>query len=205
MDDKSGEFHEMATPDLAAALRRARVESAERFEAVGALRDAEIARLQALEALVSPVIGRSPLGADLFDAGIAYGGRPRLFIDMIGFVEMAHDRRGYRFFQDTRHGRMLLAESAALEPMATAVTDYVARRLVERERALASDRRDREIGAPGAAPPRSRLEAAGDAFHFVLLTLGAIAFLLLAGAGAFAAWALWLRPLWEGWIGPPPF
>jgi len=35
------------------------------------------------------VIDQAPKGVDLFDAGIAYGEQPRLFIDMIGFVEMA--------------------------------------------------------------------------------------------------------------------
>ena len=55
---------------------------------------------------------------------------------MIAFVDMAHDKRTYRFFQDTRHGRLLIAESQSLDTIVAAVADYVARRLVERERAL---------------------------------------------------------------------
>src|SRR6185312_8581617 len=78
---------------------------------------------------------------------LAYGERPRLFIDMIGFVEMAHDRRVYRFQQDTRHGRALIAQSDRVERMVEAIADYIARRLVERERALASDWRSREAAA----------------------------------------------------------
>ena len=50
---------------------------------------------------------------------------------------MGRDKRLYRFVLDTRHGRKVLAESPQAEEIVTAVTDYVARRMVERERALA--------------------------------------------------------------------
>ena len=76
---------------------------------------------------------------------------------MIAFVDMAHDRRTYRFYQDTSNGRLLIAESQAVDKIAAAVANYIARRLVERERALASDvpcgRMCRsEPGAPGRSP-----------------------------------------------------
>jgi hypothetical protein len=54
---------------------------------------------------------------------------------------MAHDRRTYRFHQDTRNGRILIAKSQSAEAIAAAVADYVARRLIERERALATESR----------------------------------------------------------------
>ena len=54
---------------------------------------------------------------------------------------MAHDKRTYRFFQDTRQGRVLMAESQSLDTIVAAVADYVARRLVERERAVTVDLR----------------------------------------------------------------
>ena len=41
--------------------------------------------------------------------------------------------------QDTRYGRAVLAETYDVPDMAQAVTRYVARRMVERERALADD------------------------------------------------------------------
>ena len=62
---------------------------------------------------------------------------------MISFVDLGHDRRTYRFFQDTRHGRVLIAESANVDRVVAAVTNYIARRLIEREQALASDWRSR--------------------------------------------------------------
>lgn len=52
---------------------------------------------------------------------------------------MGRDKRQYRFVQDTRYGRTVLAETYEVPEMVQAVTRYVARRLVERERALAAD------------------------------------------------------------------
>jgi hypothetical protein len=70
---------------------------------------------------------------------------------MIAFVDMAHDKRTYRFFQDTRQGRVLMAESQSLDTIVAAVADYVARRLVERERAVTVDSRVAERPRPQPA------------------------------------------------------
>jgi len=45
-------------PDLAAAIRQARIENAERAEATADLRELEIGRLKALESALKPVIDR---------------------------------------------------------------------------------------------------------------------------------------------------
>ncbi len=127
-------------PSLTSAIRRARLEGAERSEVVAELRGAEVARLEILRDALEPVLAQVPDGVDLFDTGIVPGERPRLFIDMIGFVEMGHDRRTYRFIQDTRHGRVTINETERLDTAVEAITAYIARRLVEREQALASDR-----------------------------------------------------------------
>ena len=133
-----------AQPDLAAAIRQARIENAERAEAVADLREIELSRLALLEEALKSVVGQAPPAVDMFDLALTKGEHPRLFLDMIAFVDMAHDRRAYRFFQDTRHGRVLIAESQSIDTIAAAVANYVARRLVERERALASDGRAAE-------------------------------------------------------------
>jgi len=133
-----------ATPSLTQALRRARLESAERSEVLAELRGAETARLEILSDALQPVLTQIPEGIDLFDTGIVPGEHPRLFIDMIGFVEMGRDRRQYRFVQDTRHGRVVIVESERVEVMLEAITAYIARRLVEREKALAADRTSEE-------------------------------------------------------------
>jgi hypothetical protein len=73
----------------------------------------------------------------MFDRGISRGDNPRLWIDMVAHVHMGRDKRRYRFVQDTRYGRKLLADSNDIDPMVEAIKHYVATRLVERERALA--------------------------------------------------------------------
>jgi hypothetical protein len=141
MNDKP-EPESAAQPDLAAAIRQARVENAERAEAIADLRELEMGRLALLESALKPVVEQAPAGVDMFDLALARGDHPRLFVDMIAFVDMAHDRRTYRFYQDTRNGRVLIAESQSVAAIAAAAANYVARRLIERERALASGWRD---------------------------------------------------------------
>ena len=51
---------------------------------------------------------------------------------------MGRDKRIYRLVQDTSYGRRVLEESGDVGPIVEAVTKYVARRLVERERSLAA-------------------------------------------------------------------
>ncbi len=124
---------------LKLAIRKARVEEAERSEVIAELRGAETARLEMLEEELRPVVADVPQDVDMVDMGLVPGERPRLFIDMISFVEMARDRRTYRFVQVTRYGRVVLAESERMEPIVSAVVDYLARRLIEREKTLAGD------------------------------------------------------------------
>lgn len=126
-------------PDLKAAVRRARMEDAERSSMAADLRQAEIARLEILLDALLPVFAQLPQDATMFDHGLVPLEKPRLFIDMIAFVEMARDRHTYRFMQEGRAGRTLIAESADVAPMAEAVTLYLGRRVVEREKAVARD------------------------------------------------------------------
>ena len=58
---------------------------------------------------------------------------------MTSFVVMDRDRRTYRFLKDTRLGRTVLLETANLNDMADVVTNYVAERIIERERAMEGD------------------------------------------------------------------
>jgi len=130
---------EQRMASLATALRKARIENAEHSAALADLRAAEIVRLEMLGDALSPVLAQVPADCDIFDVAVAPGERPRLFIDQIGFVEMDRDRRTYRFLQDTRHGRIILRETADIDEMVDAVTNYIAHRLIEREKALAVD------------------------------------------------------------------
>src|SRR5690242_1098300 len=119
------------------ALRQARIEAADRTGVVVDLRDAEVARLEILNDALEPLFAQIPERVDLFERGISQGETPRLWIDVVAHVVMGRDKRIYRFVQDTRHGRIVLAESHEIPAIVEAVTDYVARRMVEREHALA--------------------------------------------------------------------
>ena len=124
---------------LKEAIRRARIESAERTGVVVALHESELARLELLNEALDPVFEEVPKGVELFDRGISRGDTPRLWIDAIAHVSMDRDKRLYRFVQDTRCSRQVLAETTQIPEMAEAITTYVARRLIEREQALAED------------------------------------------------------------------
>ena len=118
------------------ALRKARIEAADRTGVVVDLRDAEVARLEILNEALDPLFAQVPDTVDLFDRGISQGETPRLWIDVVAHVLMGRDKRIYRFVQDSRFGRIVLAESHDVPVIVDAVTDYVARRMIEREHAL---------------------------------------------------------------------
>jgi hypothetical protein len=178
-EGRAEETEHARAPRLKDAMRQARIEMAERSGVVVDLRDAELARLELLSQALDPVYAEVSEGIELFERGIAEGDTPRLWIDMIAHVAMGRDKRVYRFVQDTRYGRRVIAESADVDEMTRAVTQYIARRLVERERVIAGDTelaaRDLLIDAVGRRSRRRRM--------LLTLLLGAILGAAL-GAGA---------------------
>src|SRR6195952_3586597 len=141
------EAREPAPTRLRDALRQARIEAADRTGVVVDLRDAEVARLEILNEALDPLFGQIPDRVDLFDRGISQGENPRLWIDVVAHVAMGRDKRIYRFVQDTRFGRIVVAESHEVAVMVEAITDYVARRMVEREHALVATPMPEPVGA----------------------------------------------------------
>ncbi len=129
------------------ALRQARIEAADRTGVVVDLRDAEVARLEILNEALDPLFAQVPEQVDLFDRGISQGETPRLWIDVVAHVVMGRDKR---------------------------VTDYVARRMIEREHAL--------VATPMAEPAAEEKPRRGGRFwSFVLgFILGAAALFALA-------------------------
>src|SRR3979490_2856763 len=126
------------------ALRQARIEAADRTGVVVDLRAAGGARLENLTAALDPLFAQVPEQVDLFDRGISQGDTPRLWIDVVAHVLMGRDKRIYRFVQDTPFGRIVIAESHDVAAIVDAVTDYIARRMIEREHAL--------VATPAPAP-----------------------------------------------------
>jgi hypothetical protein len=169
-----------------------------------------------------------PEDVDMFDAGLVPGGKPRLFIDMIAFVDMARDRRVYRLVQDSRAGRVIIAESERIDTMVDAITNYIARRLVERDKALAgaaqplayapplgsdadAPRRDaHDDGLPARPGPKQHRATPrdgrwrdwfGSGFSFLLQFLGSVVLVALLWAAAYFMWTGYLRVLWAAYIG----
>ncbi len=136
MNEQSAELPRVTPPDLKALVRRAKLDNAERSSVIAELRGAELARLELLRDALEPVFAQVPAEIELFDHGLVHGEKPRLFVDIIAFIEMARDRRVYRFVQDTRGGTIVLAESEKIDAMTDEVANYLARRLIEREKAL---------------------------------------------------------------------
>src|SRR5476651_1404330 len=155
------------------ALRQARIEAADRTGVVVDLRDAEVARLEILNEALDPLFAQIPDSVDLFDRGVSQGETPRLWIDVVTHVVMGRDKRIYRFVQDTRFGRIVIAESHDVAVMASAVTEYVARRMIERERAL--------VVAPAPVPVVADKPRRGGFWSFALgFVVGAVALFALA-------------------------
>jgi hypothetical protein len=172
---------EPASP-LKAAMHQARVEAAERTSVVVDLRDAEVARLELLNEALDPLFAEIPPEADLFDRGVSGGETPRLWIDSVAHVAMGRDKRSYRFLHDNRMGRHVLAESHEIPELVQAVTAYVARRLIERQRALEEN--------PDLASRVAPKEAAHYRRRRRWRTLGALAVGFILGAAALMVAAL---------------
>jgi len=147
---------ELAPRRLRDALRQARIESAERTAVIVDLRDAEIARLEILNEALDPLFAEIPDTIDIFDRAIARADKPRLWIDLVAHVDMGRDNRTYRFMQDSRYGRQILAETTDVAVVVEAVSKYVARRIVERERALSADEHAARDGLAREAQLRRR-------------------------------------------------
>jgi hypothetical protein len=177
--EAAGETRPMRLRD---ALRMARIEAADRTGVVVDLRDAEVARLEILNEALDPLFGQIPDSVDLFDRGISQGETPRLWIDVVAHILMGRDKRVYRFVQDTRFGRIVIAESHDVVKIVDAVTDYVARRMIEREHALVAT----PVAEPAAVePPRRRGRFWPFAFGFIVGALALFGLALLASLRSF--------------------
>jgi hypothetical protein len=169
-----------APSPLKVAMHAARIEAAERTSVVVDLRDAEVARLELLNEALDPMFAEIPPQVDLFDRGVGRGDTPRLWIDAVAHVAMGRDKRMYRFLHDTRVGRRVMAESHEIADIVKAVTDYVARRLVERERALDEDPETARVARPQAVRALRRRRRRGWGAFVLGFLLGAIALIIAA-------------------------
>ena len=172
---------------LAATIREVKNALADRDDVVVDIREAQFSRLELLADELKPVFAEVPHEDDWFDLVISSGTQPRLWIDAVAHVTMARDRRTYRFLRDTRLGRVVLAESAEMKPVAEQVTRYIAERMVERRRAAEGDTVALERAAPASAAKgeENKADRRGSVLLRGLLAIaigglvGAVAVLLL--------------------------
>ncbi|MGE0211274.1 MAG: hypothetical protein AB7S41_06225 [Parvibaculaceae bacterium] len=139
------------TNDLDRAIRKARLAEAAHFDAIVDIRDASTLRLQVLMDGLRPVLSGRPDTTGFVDLSLVPGFPPRLWVDMVSYVIMAPDARTYRFQRDVHGGHEVLFESFDRAEMTGKITDYVAHRLIERQRLMAGATRD----APTAVPSYS--------------------------------------------------
>jgi hypothetical protein len=165
----TNEARDLRPTRLRDALRQARIEAADRTGVVVELRDAEVARLEILYEALDPLFAEVPAQVDLFDRGVSQGETPRLWIDVVAHVVMGRDKRIYRFVQDTRFGRIVIAESHDVPVIVDAITGYVARRMIEREHAM--------VATPPAPEPVVEMKPRHRGFGIFALgfVLGALA------------------------------
>jgi hypothetical protein len=100
---------------------------------------------------------------------------------VVAHVLMGRDKRIYRFVQDSRFGRIVLAESHEVAVMVEAVTDYVARRLVEREHALVATPAPVAPAPDAVGQPRRRGRFGVFVLGFVLGAIALFGFALFSG------------------------
>jgi len=125
--------------DLRDAIRRVRIVQTEQADGLADLRDAERARLELLADSLTDLFAEVPDDLDFFAFALSNGDTLRLWIDMTCHVALGRDRRTYRLLKDTRLGRTVLHETADRDEMTAHVTDYVAERVLDRQRAIEGD------------------------------------------------------------------
>ena len=176
---------------LSDAVRDVKNAFADRDDVVVDMREAHRMRLDLLAAELTPVFADVPADMDNFDFVVSSGLQPRLWIDAVSHVAMGRDRRTYRFLKDTRIGRVVLAESTDMKPVADQVTRYVAERIVERQRMMEGGVEPAVAGLNRAtvreAEPPLQAAASAKRWSTFLSGLGLVAAGVLVGLAVAAA------------------
>ena len=148
------------------ALRKARIDAAERTGVVVDLHDAEVARLELLNEALDPLFAEIPAEVDLFDRGISRAARRRGY----GSTPSPTSRWGatsasIASCRTPATAARCWPRSCNIPEIVEAVTKYLAQRLIERERALADNgtRRSATSRPRGVARAPARVAGAPSA------------------------------------------
>lgn len=124
---------------LSDVIRERRIAAAEREDVVVDMKEADKARLELLSEELESLVKDIDPEDDRFEFSISSGEQPRLWIDSVTHVHMGRDRRTFRFVRDSRLGRVVLAEDGDLKMIASQISNYVADRIIEREKIFEGD------------------------------------------------------------------
>lgn len=141
------------------AIRKVKFSEVERTDVVVELQESERARLEMLADELQDVFKEVPEDDDQFSFQIVPGNLPRLWIDITSHVTMGRDKRVYRFVKDTRLGRTVILETPELDDMADCITEYIAERVLERERAVEGDWLSKRLREPARNEPAAAVTA----------------------------------------------
>ncbi|MEP3048238.1 MAG: hypothetical protein ABJL55_22985 [Roseibium sp.] len=174
------------------AIRKVQLGEVERSDVVVELQDTERARLEMLADELKDVFKEIPDDDDQFSLQIISGSTPRLWIDATSHVVVGGDRKTYRFLKDTRLGRVVILETSNIDDMADCLTEYIAERVLEREKALEGDwlnNRMRQVAL------ESKVVRVSESRTPWLSVFGAFSIGIAAGVVGLVAFAWFANPL----------
>lgn len=168
-----------ASRSLREAIRKARLEEAERLDRSADHRDGEIARLELLKAELEAVFAELPARDDRFNLVLVPSRPARLWIDLFTYAAIDDASGAYLFIRNSENGRRTLFSSTSVTDITDRITRYIAHEIVRRERMegalLQSGRAPRLDDEP--APISAKTGIIIAAFGIGLLT-GAVGLLL---------------------------
>jgi hypothetical protein len=123
-----------ASRSLREAIRKARLEEAERLDLAADHRDGEIARLGLLKAELESVFAELPPHDDRFSLVLVPSRPARLWIDLFTYAAIDDSSGAYLFIRNSENGRRTLFSSGNVADIADRITRYVAHEIVRRER-----------------------------------------------------------------------
>jgi hypothetical protein len=161
-----------ASRSLREAIRKARLDEAERLDLSADHRDGEIARLDLLKAELEAVFAEIPDHDDRFNLVLVPSRPARLWIDLFTYAAIDDASGAYLFVRNSESGRRTLFSASNVADIADRITRYMAHEIVRRERieaALVEPGRMARLGAE-FAPSGSGMGVVIAAFAIGILT-----------------------------------
>jgi hypothetical protein len=172
-----------ANRSLREAIRKARLEEAERLDTTADQRDGEIARLELLQAELEGILAEIPKQDDRFNLVLVPSRPARLWVDLFTYVAIDEGSGAYLFIRNSENGRRTLFSANNVTDMADRITTHMAHEIVRRERMEAA-----LLDTSARRQPMLEADPAGPRMGLILSAffVGAIT----GAAGLFAA--VWL-------------